>query len=282
MTRPTHRTPGGHAYLEIQQLARAERRTTQELLVWYVHERFLYRVSTSLYRERLILKGGMLLAALGTRRATQDVDVLARGIDNDHATIAALVREISGTDAGDGVRYDTEQLTTTAIREDAVYEGVRVTMPARVDRANVVFRLDVNVGDPVTPAPLDVEYPSLFGAPFPLRGYPLATVLAEKIVTLMQRGETTTRERDVADIVLLTRRHHLDPDELVAAITATAAHRGVTVRGVRRSIGGLGTLRQDSWEAFLRRAELGSALPASYHAALDEVCALVDSLMPST
>lgn len=279
MIRPSHRTPGGHAYLELQRLARAEQRPTQELLVWYVHERFLYRVSASAHRERLVLKGGMLLAALGTRRATQDVDVLVRGIDNDHATVAAIVDEIARADVDDGVAFETGQMTTTAIREDAPYEGVRLTMPARVDRAKVVFRLDVSVGDPVTPAPVEVEYPSLLGAPFRLRGYPLATVLAEKIVTLIQRGETNTRERDVADVVLLTRRHPIDREGLIAAVSATAAHRDATLRPVRRSIGQLGTLRQTAWEAFLRRSVLDGALPASYQAALDEVCELIDPLL---
>ncbi len=80
-------------------------------------------------------------------------------------------------------------------------------MPAHVDQANIVLRLDINVGDPVTPAPVEIDCPSLLGAPFPLRAYPVATVLAEKIVT-MQRGETNTRERDVADIIMLTRRQH--------------------------------------------------------------------------
>lgn len=125
-----------------------------------------------------------------------------------------------------------------------------------------------------------MNYPSLLGVPFALRGYPIATVLAEKIVTLMQRGETTTRERDVADIVALTRRHHLDHTELIAAINATSTYRSATMRPVRRSIGQLGTLRQASWEAFLRRAELDTTLPASYQAALDEVCNLVDPLLP--
>ena len=48
---------------------------TQELLVRYVHERYLYRLSRSHCRDRLILKGGMLLIAFEARRATQDIDV---------------------------------------------------------------------------------------------------------------------------------------------------------------------------------------------------------------
>jgi len=222
MTRPTHDSPSGHAYLELQRLARQQRRGTQSLLVWYVHERVLYRASISSYRDRLILKGAMLLAALGPRRATQDVDLLARGIDTDHTTVAAVVAEVARIAVDDGVVYEVERLTTQTIRDDDAYSGDRIAVPAHVDRANIVLRLDINVGDPVTPAPVEIDYPSLLGAPFPLRAYPVATVLAEKIVTMTQRGETNTRERDVADIIMLTRRHGVDGDELVAAMSAPA------------------------------------------------------------
>lgn len=63
MSRPTRATPGGHVYLALRARARSESRPTDELLVLYVLERFLYRLSISEYRDRLVLKGGMLLAA---------------------------------------------------------------------------------------------------------------------------------------------------------------------------------------------------------------------------
>jgi hypothetical protein len=48
---------------------------------------------------------------------------------------------------------------TEVIRDAALYSGVRISVPSRIDRAKAVLRLDVNVGDPVTPDPVDVEYP---------------------------------------------------------------------------------------------------------------------------
>jgi len=57
--------PSGSLPTPLQRLARQQRRGTQSLLVWYVHERFLYRASISSYRDRLILKGGMLLVEAG-------------------------------------------------------------------------------------------------------------------------------------------------------------------------------------------------------------------------
>ena len=78
MSRPTRATSGGRAYLSLQARARSEGRPTGELLVLYVLERFLYRLSVSEHRDRLVLKGGMLLAAFDERRPTGDVDLLAR------------------------------------------------------------------------------------------------------------------------------------------------------------------------------------------------------------
>jgi len=83
MTRPTRATSGGRAYLDLQNLARREKRSTQELLVLYVLERFLARLSIGEHREKFVLKGGMLLAALSARRPTVDADLLATHLSNE-------------------------------------------------------------------------------------------------------------------------------------------------------------------------------------------------------
>jgi hypothetical protein len=165
----------------------------------------LFRLSNSVYSDRLVLKGGMLLAVLGSRRPTGDVDLLARAIDNDVAAIADVVRTVLSVRVDDGVTYEADDMTAQVIRDAALYSGVRLSVPSRIERAKVVLRLDVNVGDPVTPHPVDVEYPALLDRPFHLLGDPLATVLAEKVVTMIERGVATTREHDFADVVVLSR-----------------------------------------------------------------------------
>lgn len=77
MTRVTRQTPAGRAYLDLQNRARRERRSTQELLALYVVERWLARLSKSAYTDQFVLKGGMLLAAFDARRPTADADALA-------------------------------------------------------------------------------------------------------------------------------------------------------------------------------------------------------------
>jgi len=82
------------AYLDLQTLARAQGRNTQQLFEIYIHERFLARLAVSRFAEQLVLKGGMLLAALNVRRATRDADMLARGLTNDADSLRAVATEI--------------------------------------------------------------------------------------------------------------------------------------------------------------------------------------------
>jgi predicted nucleotidyltransferase component of viral defense system len=260
-------------------MARRRGRPTQELLLTYVLERFLFRLSRSAYSDHLVLKGGMLLAVLGSRRATGDVDLLALAIDNDVATIADVVRAVLSVSVDDGVTYEADAMTTQVIRDAALYSGVRLSVPSRIDRAKVVLRLDVNVGDPVTPHPVDVEYPALLDHPFHLLGYPLATVLAEKTVTMIERGAATTRERDFADVVVLSRRYQIQASELLTAVNATAEHRQVVLRPLAALLGGLGGERQQAWLTFITGAGLEELVPSSYPDAINLVAAFIDPLL---
>lgn len=164
MTRPSRHTSAGRAYLDLRALARRDGRPTDEVLVLFVLERFLYRLSLSAHRERLVLKGGMLLAVFEERRPTRDVDLLARATRNNVETVVALIRDVLAVEADDGVVFDTAGLTARVIREGEIYAGVRIVVPARVDRARHPLRVDVNVGDPVTPAPVEVDFPALLAS----------------------------------------------------------------------------------------------------------------------
>lgn len=279
MSRPSRSTAGGRAYLDLQARARREGRPTDELLVLYVLERFLYRLSRSVHRERLVLKGGMLLAAFDERRPTRDVDLLAQATPNEVEAVASLVRAVLVLEVDDGVVFEPEGMTAEMIREEEPYVGVRISVPARVDRARVPLRVDVNVGDPVTPAPIEVEYPALLADPFWIVAYPIATVLAEKIVTMIDRGDATTRERDFADVVLLTGAHEVDASLLAAAITATAAHRGSQLRPVGDVLVTLARIRQPDWERFIARSGLAAQLPATYEDAIAAIARFADPVV---
>lgn len=208
----------------------------------YVVERWLARLSKSPYAEDFVLKGGMLMATFGVRRPTVDADTLARNLPSDPEAVARRVVEIADmADPEDGLVFMTETVKTSIIRDQARYSGVRVIMDARLATARVSLHLDVNFGDPVTPEPALVELPSLRGGSGPVRvlGYPIESVLAEKIVTAIDLGLANTRVRDFADICLLIGQRGVLCGTLREAIDATARFREVPLipRCLRRPPG---------------------------------------------
>jgi Nucleotidyl transferase AbiEii toxin, Type IV TA system len=261
MSSPTRATAAGQAYLDLQNQARSEGRGTQELMTLYVVERWLARLSASPYADQFVIKGGMLLAAYGARRPTADLDALARSVANDEAAVLSRVTGIAclAPRVDDGVIYRTETATARVIRDQALYAGVRIAMDCQIATATVKFRLDVNFGDPVTPAPSIVTMPPLRPVLEPVRvlGYPIETVLAEKLSTAIALGPANTRVRDYADIYTLTGSHLLAHDTARAALLATVAFRGTELAPLSASVANLVDLRRQTYIAY--RASLGAA-----------------------
>jgi Nucleotidyl transferase AbiEii toxin, Type IV TA system len=79
----------------------------------------------------------------------------------------------------DGLTFDLDDVRAETIREDVEYKGVRVRLIARLATAIEPFHVDVNVGDPIWPAPAEISLPRLVErTPIKLRVYPLEMVLA--------------------------------------------------------------------------------------------------------
>jgi hypothetical protein len=65
---------------------------------------------------------------------------------------------------------------------------VRVRLVATLATAREPFHVDVNVGDPIWPGPVEVSLPRLLEAdPIHLRGYPMEMVLADKGSVFIRR-----------------------------------------------------------------------------------------------
>lgn len=265
------------AYTELQKLAREQGRNTQQLFELYVHERFLARVAASQFADRFVLKGGMLLAVLDTRRATRDADMLALGISNDPANLKSVVAEIAGVAMEDGVNFDVSDVTTQFIREEADYHGVRVSLPAGIGGARLKLKLDLSFGDPV--APVRINYPTLLDDPdFPLLGYPVESVIAEKAETMMFLGDANTRDRDFGDIYMLSSVHEVDGASLREALQAVSEHRGHEMLPLGPLLRTLPDTRQRPWEAFRERVGL-PGVPASFAEVVDAVVLFIDPVL---
>lgn len=274
--RPTRATTAGRAYLDLQNLARRQHRPTDELHQIYALEGFLTRLAASPYADRLVLKGGVLLAAYDTRRPTRDVDLQGQRISNDTDTMLDMVRGIAGIAIDDGLTFDVDRAIAENIREEDVYTGVRVSLTAELAAARLALHVDINVGDPIWPAPQQVVLPRLLAGEIVLNGYPLPMVHAEKLVTAVQRGVANTRWRDFADIYLLARRHDIDGYELSGAIAQVVTHRQTHRQPLKVILDGYSDLAQRRWTAWRRKHRLDDRLPEQFGQVLETVTKFAD------
>ncbi|MCE7080175.1 nucleotidyl transferase AbiEii/AbiGii toxin family protein [Streptomyces sp. ST2-7A] len=282
MPNPTRGTPAGRVYNDLRNLARRTNRSTDEIMVEYVLERFLYRLSASpLGREHFVLKGGLLLAQFGARRTTRDIDILGRSFPGEEAEIVRRIAAIAATETDDGVTFDPATLKTVPIREDDEYHGLRLSMAASIARARLKLQLDVSFGDPITPGPRTIDYPQqLTPESFQILGYPLATVIAEKLTTAISLGDLNTRDRDYADLYRLLTLNDLDGQELTTALAATAAHRDIPLEPLSNAITDLAERRQTSYTAWRRRqGPAANDYPEHFTDVVRQVIAFADPLV---
>lgn len=280
MTRATRATVEGRAYLDLQQQARRDARPFDELLVLYTLEGFLARLATSRHRSSLVLKGGLPLAAYDARRPTRDADFAARRVTNDVQQVMRLVQEIAAITADDGLAFDIDSARGEVIRDEDAYSGVRVHLDCRLASAKTYLNVDINVGDPISPAPEPIHIPRLLDEDqmIDLVGYPVPMMHAEKIVTALQRGTVNTRWRDFADVYLLSRQHPIHGRDLVRALQAVAQHLHVGLVPLAGTLAGYADVPgvQSKWAAWRRRQQFDSRLPEPLADVLEQVYAFAD------
>jgi len=274
---PSRGEAAGRAYNDLRNKARATHRPTQELLQLYLLEAFLRRLAGSGHRQNLVLKGGVLLAALGDRRPTKDVDLQARQLTNDAQTATRVICEIAQLDADDGVVFNTDRVSAELIREDDGYQGYRIRMPASLATANLKFAVDISVGDPIEPSPQLVQLPCLLtDDTIELVGYPIVMVHAEKLVTALQRGTVNTRWRDFADVWTLSRHLDCDGTELQSALTTVARYRGATLEAIFPALEGYAELAQVRWSLWRAKQNLDTPLPEQFADVLTDIARFAD------
>lgn len=208
----------------------------QSLMQSYLFERLLERLSKSKWRDNVIIKGGMLISSLVgvASRTTMDLDTTIMGFTLTHESAEKIFSEVAAVDANDDWSFELDH--TEDIRETDDYPGIRVYLKAMYPPMAVPLKIDVTTGDSITPGPVAYDYPLLFDeGSVGLMSYPLETVLAEKLETVVSRGVANTRPRDFYDIHLLwkTRGGECEIPTLREALEHTCAKRG-SVRMVAR------------------------------------------------
>lgn len=212
----------------IRNLAKSKSADAQILMRNYMMERFLERISVSEYRDKFILKGGMLVAAMiGLEsRATMDIDGTIKGAKVSVEDVEKMMADIASVPMEDGVEFQIKRISE--IMDESEYPGIRVSMETKFDGVRTPLKIDISTGDAITPREVRYSFKLMLEErSIDIWAYNLETVLAEKLETVVSRSITNTRMRDFYDLHMLSQLYGqtIVPADLSAALTATARKR---------------------------------------------------------
>lgn len=251
------------------------------VLVRFAVERLLYRLTRSPHADAFVLKGAMLFAAWTGKphRPTQDVDLLGFG-EPSTERLASVFREIVGVNVEpDGLTFDPASVQVEPIREEAIYDGLRVRLLAFLGTARIPLQVDVGLGDAITPGPRELTFGPMLDLPAPrLRTYPPETVIAEKLDAILVLGMANSRMKDYFDLWTLRQTMVFELAPLRAAIKATLERRG-TPMPTALPVGLADSFAEDEskqkqWAGFIRKMGDARGTPS-----LAEVVVLVRAFL---
>lgn len=252
----------------IRNLSKKKSADAQILMRNYMMEHFLERISLSEYKDKFILKGGMLVAAMVglDARATMDLDATIKGANVSLTDVETIISNIIAIPIDDGVSFCIKRISE--IMEEADYPGVRVSMETKFDGVITPLKIDISTGDVITPKEIRYRFNLMLeDRTIEVWAYNLETVLAEKLETVISRNVTNTRMRDFYDIYILQKLHgeQLNKEILWNALVATARKRG-TLEQIES-----GDIREifDEIETSSVMENLWKAYPKNYSYAVD-------------
>ena len=235
MSREIKRNVGMSIKTRLLQFSKESQMDYMKILVRYLHERLLYRVSISAYRDKLLLKGSSLLYAYERwdARPTLDIDLLGHRISNSEESIRSAMKDICQMECPeDGVVFDADSIRLVPIALEKKYPGISVTVDAHLDTIKQAVSVDIGFGDIITPEPMQLDYPTILNdmPEAKLMAYSLETLIAEKFHAMVDRDEQNSRMKDFYDVYQLFRKKTVNTDLLEEAIVNTFRNRGTYYR----------------------------------------------------
>lgn len=124
----------------------------------------------------------------------------------------------------------------------------------------------------------NTSFQRLLGDSFMVLGYAVEGIIAEKVVTVFERGVTSTRWRDYVDIVGLCRQG-FDATLLRVAIATVAQFRRVPLGRVSERLEGYGSVGQAKWAAWRRKMKLEAVCEAILDGQIKVVASFIDPVL---
>ena len=267
----------------IKNIAKEKHISAQLVMQNFMLERLLERISVSRYQQNFILKGGFLIAAMVglDTRATMDMDATIKGLPVNELTIREMFDEICKIELNDDVIFNFRSIGE--IREGDEYTGYRVSLSANYPPMAVPLKLDLTTGDKITPKEIEYHFNLLLEKrSISILAYNLETIMAEKLETVISRGDQNTRPRDYYDIYILAKLQssNIDLNSLKAALDATTKKRGskTVVENYHRIMDTVRSseVMQKQWYNYQKDFEYAKDI--AFEDACDTVVRLLDSL----
>ena len=212
---------------KIKHLANKDVHKAEAYMRIFFMERLLERISVSKYKEKFILKGGMLAASLigVDLRTTMDMDTTVKGLPLNEADIKSCIEEIASINLDDGVSF--RFISTETIMDDFDYPGVRIHIEGAYEIIRQRLKIDISTDDVITPGAIQYKYKLIFEDRYiDILTYNTETLLAEKMQTILSRSIANTRLRDYYDVYMVSKTVSYSVNLLVEAFAATCQKRG--------------------------------------------------------
>lgn len=195
----------------------------------FMFEALLKRISMSKYKDKFIIKGGLLLSSIFgvSLRSTMDLDTTINGLQLDRETIARVINEIINIDLNDNIKLEIENIKN--IREEEQYSGFNINLKAEFDSLKTNLMIDVTTGDIITYKEIEYGYVTLFdNEVIDIMTYNYETIVAEKFESIISRNVDNTRMKDYYDLYMFVnlKWNDINKNVLKEAIINTAKNRG--------------------------------------------------------
>ncbi len=170
----------------------------------FMFEALLKRISMSKYKDKFIIKGGLLLSSIfgvNLRSTMDDLDTTVKGLTLNRASITKVINEIISIDINDNINFEIENIKD--IREEELYSGFEVNLKAEFDGVKTNLMIDITTGDVITYKEVEFKYSTLFDNEIiNIMTYNYETIIAEKFKSIISRNIDNTRMKDYYDLYM--------------------------------------------------------------------------------
>lgn len=213
---------------KVSNLASSTNIPNKYLIQSFMFEALLKRISVSKYKDKFIIKGGLLLSSIfGVNlRSTMDLDTTIKGLPLDRTIITKVVNEIISIDLKDNIKLEIENIKD--IREEELYSGFNINLKAEFDGLRTNLMIDITTGDVITYKEVQFEYKTLFdNETVNIMTYNYETIIAEKFEAIISRNIDNTRMKDYYDLYMFVnlKWNDIDKTTLRKAIFNTSKKR---------------------------------------------------------